>query len=124
MSLSTWPAETLANIRKPSEKERKPSEIVSRRILGRRRGSIATSMQKTRVRFLPLLMTSSDSRRRTIAVDRMTVARMSTTKVADTHARLRLNAKHRNTKIRLNRLWRTRRKTSLSRRICSSRERP
>jgi len=108
MSLSTCPAATFANNRKPREKERNPSEIISRRIEGISKTTVETSMQN--IKFVDNLKKeqNTNSRILQINVENKIVEKTSTTMTADVHDKLKLNAKNKKIAIHKNKEFKTR----------------
>lgn len=100
MSLSTWPAATLAKIRNPRDRPRKPTEMSSSKIEGSRRAKTETSMTNCKLRPLAEKVPVRFSTNRKTISESSKVETMSTMKVALRQERLRLRAKLRKTMSR------------------------
>ena len=100
MSLSTWPALTLAKIRNPREKLRNPTEMTSRRIDGKSKKSIDTSIVNTFETEMPAKVAAINSTIRSTSAEIKIVMVISTMKVADTTDSEKPKEKIRNTAIK------------------------
>jgi hypothetical protein len=84
MSLSTCPAATFANTRKPREKERKPTEIISSSMEGTKSEKVTTSIANWFCTDIETNPERSPSAILSIKTDSKMVERMSTICVAVT----------------------------------------